>query len=431
MTLPSRRRFLKALAGSAAWSLSACQSLPRKSAKARVVVVGGGFGGATAAKTLCLLDVNVHVTLIDPVTRYMTCPGSNWLFAGLINPDRLMVEYRALKDRYGIDVRNDRVSAIDRSRRQLRLASGQFLAYDRLILSPGIAFRWDAIDGYSSAVAEIFPHAWRAGPQTFLLIKQLQSMPDGGVIIIAAPPDPYRCPPGPYERASMMAYWLQRHKPRSKIIILDPKRSFSKQALFEAAWAKHYGYGTRNSLIEWQSLADNPIIRLEKNSKTLITDFGDRFRADVLNIIPPQKAAELAGQADLTDSSGWCPVRPQTGQSMFDEFIHVIGDAANYAPLPKSAFAANSAAKACAIAVIALLNDQIVEDPNWMNTCYSLITPTHGISIAGVYKLDPGNNIAAVKGAGGTSPVSIPSFAEREARYAKSAYQALVSNTFL
>ena len=172
------------------------------------------------------------------------------------------------------------------------------------------------------------------------------------------------------------------------------------------------------------------MVRLDKDHKTLITDFGDRYRGDVLNIIPPQTAAELASQAELTNSSGWCPVKPRTSQSMFDEFIHVIGDAAHYAPLPKSAFAANSEAKACAIAVIGLLNDQTISEPTWMNTCYSLVTPNYGISVAGVYKLDSEQDLAAVKGAGGISPQSSASFAKREAGYALSAYQALVSNTF-
>ena len=430
MALLSRRDFLKSLAASSALSLTACQNLSHMPAKARVVIVGGGFGGATAAKTLRLLDDNLHVTLIEPKTSYVTCPGSNWLFAGLTNLERLTVDYQALKDYYAIDVLTDRVDAIDRNRRQVILMSGGFVPYDRLILSPGIDFRWDAIDGYSSAMAEKFPHAWQAGPQTLLLAKQLQSMPDGGVVLIAAPPDPYRCPPGPYERASMMAYWLRQHKPRSKIIILDPKRSFSKQALFEVGWAKHYGYGTSNSLIEWHSLADNPVVLLDKSKKTLITDFGDRFRGDVLNIIPPQVANDLARQSHLTDSDGWCPIKPVTGQSMFDEFIHVIGDAANYSPLPKSAFAANSEAKACAVGVIGLLNDQLPDEPSWINTCYSLVTPNHGISVAGVYKLASDKTIMAVKGAGGISPQSTVSIAEKEASYALSAYQSLVNNTF-
>lgn len=426
----SRRRFLQGMAASGLLPVTACQLPYRRTGNAHIVVVGGGFGGATAAKTLRLLDNSIKVTLVEPKSRYITCPGSNWLFVGLTDLGQLTVDYRALRDRYGVEVVADRVDIIDRGKRQLRLADGQTIDYDRLILSPGIAFRWDAIEGYDAATAaELFPHAWQAGPQTSLLARQLQAMPDGGVVLIAAPPNPYRCPPGPYERASMMAYWLKQHKPRAKVIIIDPKRSFAKQALFEAGWSEYYGYGSDNSFIEWHSLADNPVVRLDKGRKTLITEFGDRFRGDVLNIIPPQSAADIANQAGLADAGGWCPVKPQGSQSLFDDYIHIIGDAANYAPIPKSAFAANSEAKACALSVVSLLNDVPLAEPNWVNTCYSLVTPTHGVSVTGVYKLDGKQRIMAVQGAGGLSPVS-GEFAETEADYTLSAYRSLVSNTF-
>ncbi len=410
--------------------LAACQTLSPKNARAHVVVVGGGFGGATAAKTIRMLDGNIRVTLIEPKTHYLTCPGSNGVFAGLTDLDKLTVDYQVLQDRYGVEHIVDRVSEIRAAYRQLILVGGQSIAYDRLILSPGIAFRWDAIDGYNLETAKTFPHAWQAGPQAALLNKQLQNLRQGGVVLIVAPPDPYRCPPGPYERASMMAWWLKQYNPRAKILILDPKRSFSKQALFEAGWAKHYGYGTANSLIEWHSLADNPVSHLEIDSKTLVTDFGDRFSGDVLNIIPPQTAASIALDNGLADSSGWCPVKPQTSQSVFDEHIHIIGDAAQFAPIPKSAFAANSEAKMCAIAVVNLLNEQEISEPNWINTCYSLITPDHGISVAGVYALDAARAVTSIKGSGGISQSGLADAAHLEARYALSAYHALVKNSF-
>lgn len=430
MVLGSRRLFLKRLVAAGVLSASACQRWPDKTLTAHVVVVGGGFGGATAAKTLRLLDSTIKVTLIVSSDRYITCPGSNWVFAGLTQLDRLTVDYRRLQANYGIDVLVDRVDRIERERRRLRLASGRQVAYDRLILSPGIAFRWDEIAGHDASTAEIFPHAWQAGPQTALLSRQLQAMPDGGVVLITVPADPYRCPPGPYERASMMAWWLKQHKPRAKIIILDAKRSFSKQALFEAGWARHYGYGTANSLIEWHSLADNPIVELDSRGKTLRSEFGDRFQGEVLNIIPAQAAADIARQSGLTDSGGWCPINPLASQSRYDDFIHIIGDAGQYAPIPKSAFAANSEAKACAIAVVNLLHQIPLTEPNWMNTCYSLITPEHGISIVGVYKLDAEQAVAAVKGAGGVSSPLSADFAEREASYAISVYRSLVVDTF-
>ena len=410
--------------------LGACQNMRQTDSKAHVVVVGGGFAGATVAKTLRFLDDSIKITLIEPKSYYITCPGSNWLFAGLTTLQALKVSYQNLKDYYAIDMLTDSVSVIEPGRRRVKLASGQTLNYDRLIVSPGIAFRWDSIAGYGADVGEIFPHAWQAGPQTQLLMQQMRAMPKGGVVLIAAPPNPYRCPPGPYERASMMAYWLKQHNPQAKIIILDPKRSFSKQALFEAGWAKYYGYGTANSLIEWHSLADNPITQLDAASKTVISDFGDRFTADVLNIIPPQRAADIALQSGLADASGWCPVRPETSQSLLDDFIHVIGDAAQFSPIPKSAFAANSEAKACALAVVALLNDKNVAAPNWLNTCYSLVAPEHGISVAGVYRLDADKAVNAVAGAGGVSNLSIEGYGLKEAGFARMAYHSLVNDSF-
>ncbi len=410
-------------------SLEGCQGWSLKPSKAHVVVVGGGFAGATAAKTLRMLDDSIRVTLIEPKTRYITCPGSNTVFAGLTDIDRLTLDYQKLQDRYGITQLVDTVNEILASRRQLKLAGGQIIGYDRLILAPGIAFRWDAIAGYDEELVEIFPHAWQAGPQTLLLNRQLKAMRPGGVILITAPPDPYRCPPGPYERASLMAFWLKQHNPRAKILILDPKRSFSKQALFESGWAKHFGYGTANSMIEWHNLADNPIAALHANSKTLVSDFGDQFTGDILNIIPPQTAASLALANGLTDLSGWCRVKAQTSQSVMDEHIHIIGDAAHFGPIPKSAFAANSEAKMCAIAVLGLLNGLDKVEPNWVNTCYSLITPKHGISVAGVYRVENGA-VAAVKGAGGISNNAFAESAELEAGFAQSAYHTLVKNSF-
>lgn len=413
--------------------LAGCQTWwakPGGGANARVIVVGGGFAGAAAAKYLRLFDATIKVTLIEAKSHYITCPGSNWLLAGLTEMGALTIDYRALQDRYGVEVVIDTVDGLDAEQRRLRLASGQALHYDRLIMAPGIALRWDAMAGYDETASQAFPHAWQAGPQTQILQKQLQALTDGGVVVMSVPADPYRCPPGPYERASLMAWWLQQHKPRSKVIILDAKRSFSKQALFEAGWRKHFGYGTGQSLIEWHSLADNPLVELHVAERTLVSEFGDRFRGDVLNIIPPQTAGQLALQSGLTATGGWCPVKPLTGQSIFDEFIHVIGDAAHYTPIPKSAFAANSEAKACALAVVELLNERSVTEPHWLNTCYSLITPEHGISIAGVYRLDASQAIAPVAGAGGVSQGKEPMAFRLEADYTRAVYRNLVADSF-
>lgn len=427
----SRRRFLALSGLLSSAAVAGCQSWVRSFNKARVVVVGGGFAGATSAKYLRLLDPSLRVTLIEPKSSYITCPGSNWLFAELTTFDQLTVNYRQLVDRYDIRIVSQAVEAIDSDRREVRLSGGDRLIYDRLIMAPGIDFRWQAIEGYSQSVAELHPHAWQAGPQTRLLLQQLQAMADGGVVVIAPPEEPYRCPPGPYERASLIAAWLKRHKPRSKVIILDPKRSFSKQALFEQGWRRHFGYGTDRSSIEWHSLGDNPVVAVDAASRVLITAFGDRFRGDVINIIPPQQAGQIAVNVGLTDNSGWCPVDAASAESQLMPGIHVIGDAARYAPIPKSAFAANSEAKAAALAVIALLNERPVANAQWINTCYSLITPDHGISVAGIYRSDGKRGVEAVPNAGGLSDFhASDEYRRREAGFARAAYQSLVRDSF-
>lgn len=425
----SRRRFLRASAVAAAGSLSACQTWTIGGlGRARVVVVGGGFAGATAAKFLRQFDPTIDVTLIEPKSTYITCPASNWTLASLFKPEQLQVDYRALVDNHSIRLIADRVVAIDADRRKLVLADGDTVRYDRLVLAPGIDFDWQAIVGYDVEAAEHFPHAWQGGPQTELLNRQIQALPDGGRVLICAPPDPYRCPPGPYERASLIAFWLKQHKPRAKVVILDPKTGFSKQKLFESAWRRHFGYGTPTANLEWLSIANNPVVRLEAASRNVVTDFGDRFSGDVLNIIPPQRAGRIAAQAGLTDGGGWCPVDPLTCRSRFNEFIHVIGDAADYAPIPKSAFAANSEAKVCARAVVDLLNGRSPAEPHWLNTCYSLIAPEHGISVAMVYRLNAGR-IVPVPGAGGVS-VDSAEAAALEAGYAVAAYRNLRKDSF-
>ena len=414
----------------AAWLSGYGRITAASSVKAHVVVVGGGFGGATAAKYIRLLDAGIKVTLIDPKAKYITCPGSNWLFSGITDIDKLSVDYQALTAKHGITVISDSVAKIESEQRRVILAGQQAIVYDRLIMAPGIDFRWDMLPGYDEGASQIFPHAWRAGPQTLLLRQQMHAMSDGGVVLIYVPPEPYRCPPGPYERAGMMACWLKQNKPKSKIIILDAKTGFSKQKLFEAGWAKYFGYGGGNNLIEWQSIADNPLTGLDVKTGTLHTYFGDKIQGQVLNIIPPQQAGNIARMAGLTDASGWCPVEPRTSRSKFDENIHVIGDAANYAPIPKSAFAANSEAKFCALAVVSLLNGRAPPEAHWLNTCYSLITPEHGISVAGVYKVGTEGNIEAVKNSGGLSKLNDGETPLLEAGYAKSVYRTLVQDSF-
>ncbi len=426
----SKRRFLKAGLVSGAALLTGCIEAPKRLPSAHVVVVGGGFGGATVAKNLRRLAPDIQVTLIEPKASYLSCPASNWVLGGLAKMADLEHDYQKLSGFYGIRIIEQTVYDINSAKRKIKLADGSRLRYDKLVLSPGIHFRWNFLPGYRQKLIDTIPHAWQAGPQTLTLLKQLQAMPNGGVVIITSPPNPFRCPPGPYERASLIAHYLKQHKPKSKLIILDAKSSFAKQALFTDLWRQHYGYGRSNSLIEWHSLTDNPLIELDAANKTLTTDFGDRFKADVLNIIPPQKAAELCELNGLTDRSGWCPVNPATAQAMDHEDIYIIGDASNHGPIPKSAFAANSEAKNCAINLIQALNNQPPLPPNWINTCYSLVTPEKGISIAMVYQLNDQQKIEAVTGAGGVTPSLNPQLLAKEAEHTRLWYQSIIRDTF-
>ena len=427
----SRRQFIKLTGSAAGLLVTGCHAKKRTSAAlAHVVIIGGGFGGATAAKTIKTLDPSIKVTLIEPHQTYTTCPGSNWVLGGFKNIKSLRVSYRQLSAQYGIKMVHNKASFIDPDKHVVVLNNGLKIHYDRLIVSPGIDFRWDAIEGHNETSTDLIPHAWKAGAQTALLNNQLKAMPNGGTVIICAPTNPFRCPPGPYERASMMAHYLKQHKPKSKIVILDPKTTFSKQALFFKGWEKHYGFGTDNSLIEWHSMPDNPIVKIDVKTKQIETDFGDKFKADVLNYIPAQKAANIAQKTGLCDDTGWCPVNHNNSESTLHSDIYVIGDASIQSPIPKSAFAANAEAKVCAFAMVNALNEVDPIEPMWINTCYSLLTPQQGISIAMVYKLNAQGNIAEVEGAGGLTAFTDEETLSLEARYAKQWLKSIVRDSF-
>lgn len=429
MSKINRRGFLKitgALSGSGL--LPGSLLAAGKAGKAKVVVIGGGFGGATAAKYLRILDPDIEVTLIEPKKAYATCPGSNWVIAGLRNMDSITHSYENLSKKHGVNVIHDWVVSIDPEKNTVKLKGGDSVSYDRLIVSPGISFR-NNIEGYDAAAMEVIPHAWQAGSQTELLAKQLHAMRDGGTVIVAAPPNPFRCPPGPPERVSMMANYIKRHKPKSKIIMLDAKDKFSKKKLFVQGWKKFYGYGTDKSLIEWVPKSkDGQVLSVDVKNMTVKTEFGEH-KADVLNLIPAQKAGKIAETAGLTNDTGWCPVDHRTWESSIHKNIHVIGDAAIQKPLPKSGYAANSEAKACAANVVALLQGKEPIDPYWINTCYSLIDPEYGISVAMVYNVVDGK-VAKMKGAGGLSPVDDESGRRTEAAYAQAWYTNIVQDIF-
>lgn len=428
-----RRRFLKTLvAGAVAGTVLGFPAIGRAAGQ-KVVVIGGGTGGATVAKYLRRLDNTLDVTLIEKNAVYTTCYMSNEVLSGDRTLESLQFNYDGLKA-HGVKIVQDEVTGIDYDGRLVLTKSGTRYPYDRCVVSPGIDFKYEAIAGYSEAATATVPHAWKAGPQTLILRDQLQAMDDGGTVVIAAPPNPYRCPPAPYERASQIAYYLKQHKPNSKVIILDPKTSFTKQALFEQAWTELYGYKSSNAMIEWWSGDTKAagVVEVDVVAKTAITQFGDRVQGAVLNVIPPQKAGKLAFDADLVDNTGWCPVNKLTFESTRHPNVHVIGDACMADSLPKSGFAANSEAKVCAAAIHALLNGLEVESPSFSNGCYSLVGKDYAISVVGVYRLsDDGKLVESIPGSGGVSSATATAQDRLfDASYAYSWYNNFTQDVF-
>ena len=391
----------------------------------QVVVVGGGFAGATCAKYLRRADPTLTVTLVTPHRQFVTCPFSNVVLAGLRDLAAVTHSYDTLYERYGVRVMYAMATALDPIQRRLTLSDGNTLTYDRLVLAPGIELQWGALEGYDAAASAVFPHAWEAGPQTVLLRRQLEAMEDGGVVVIAAPENPFRCPPGPYERASLIAHYLKTSKPRSKVLVLDAKDTFTKQALFQAAWKRLYP-----GLLEWVSGSQGGrVVQVNIRTGTVYTEF-DEYKPAVANIIPPQHAAGITRAAGLDDGKGWCAVRGSTFESTVHAGIHIIGDAAIASPMPKSAFSANNQAKVCAAAIVALLRGEQVPAPVLMNTCYSLVAPDYGISIAGVYRVVD-DAIVTVEGSDGVSQLDAPDEVRMlEAEYARSWYANIVTDTF-
>jgi len=417
----SRRDFTRLGAAFAGTGLLAACSTAGSPAKARVVVVGGGFGGATAAKYTRLLDRGIAVTLVEPSRRFVTCPGSNAVLAGLKRIDDLTLDYRELGDRHGVEVVHDTVTGIDPAKRSVMLTNGTSLPYDRLIVAPGIDFRRSAIDGYNDSAEARMPHAWKAGDETLRLRRQLEAMDDGGLFIIVAPPTPYRCPPGPYERASLAAYYFKRAKPRSKILILDAKDQFPEQGLFEDGWKAQYG-----NMIEWVPLSqDGRVTEARPDEMTVVSEFGEPHKGAVINLIPPQQAGQVARDAGLANQTGWCPIDPMTCESTIHKDVYVIGDSALAGAMPKGAFAANTQAKVTALAIVNALAGRPVATPTYLSSCYSLVAPDYGFSVIDVFRATP-QGIVSVPGAGGGSPRKADAGVRaQEARYAESWYQSI------
>lgn len=421
----TRRNFIKLVGAGAVVAFGGAGVTARSAQRARVVVIGGGFGGATCAKYLRVADTGIAVTLVEESKQYITCPFSNLVLGGLRTMDSITHRLDRLKTHHGIDVVTATVTGIDAANKKVTLQGGKALSYDHLVVSPGISFRWDAIGGYNEKAAEVMPHAWRAGPQTVVLRKKLQAMKNGGVVVISSPPNPFRCPPGPYERASMIAHYLKQHKPKSKILILDAKDAFSKQGLFQAGWSQLYP-----GMIEWIPGGKGGTVKSVDTKRMLVDTELDQHKADVANIIPPQAAGAIALAAGLANATGYCPVDPRTFESTIHRGIYVIGDSAIAGALPKSAFAASSEAKMAATAIAAAVRGEPVGEAAFVNTCYSLIGPQYGISVAGVYRpTDKG--ITEVPGSGGVSPKDATAeFRAAEARYASGWYASITADTW-
>jgi NADPH-dependent 2,4-dienoyl-CoA reductase/sulfur reductase-like enzyme len=373
----TRRQLLQAVAGAAA--LASPSFLRAQQAAARVVVIGGGFAGASCARALHRAGPRIGVTLVEANPVYTAMPMSNAVIAGLFDLAHQQFRYDALAQA-GITVILSAAAAIDPHTKTVTLADGGRLSYDRLVVAPGIAFRWEAIRGYDRAAAEVMPHAWKGAGQIALLRRQLEAMEDAGTVVISAPVNPARCPPAPYERASLIAHYLKTKKPRSKVIILDAKESFTMQKLFEAAWQELYP-----GLIEWVGLSGGGLVsEVEPATKTLVTDF-DKYQAAVANVIPPQVAGRTAQLAGVADRTGWCPVDPVTFASKLQPDIHVIGDAAIAGAMPRSGSAAQSQGQICGAAIARLLNGQTPAAATLTSSCYSLIAPDYAISQRGTY----------------------------------------------
>jgi sulfide dehydrogenase [flavocytochrome c] flavoprotein subunit len=401
-----RRQFVQTLgAGSAAVAglglMSGCATSAGRGAK--VVVVGGGYGGATAAKYVRLFsDHNIEVTLVEPNAAFVSCPISNLVLGGHKTMADITTPYDNLGKRHGVKVVRDMVASIDPNKRTVKLASGGELPYDRLILSPGVDFMWDTLPGMARpGAADKVLHAWKAGPQTLALRQQLEALPDGGVYAMSIPLAPYRCPPGPYERACMVASYFKKAKPKSKVIVFDANDDItSKKGLFMKAWDEHY-----KGLIEYRP--KHKVVDVDAATNTLKFEFNDDFKAGVLNVIPTQRAGEIAVKTGLaTANARWCEVDFLTFESKAAKNIHVLGDAIQIAPgMPKSGHMANQHGKTCAAAVVSLLQGKEAPAlPIYANTCYSFVTASDVVHVASVHKYDAAQTtMLAVPGSGGLS----------------------------
>ncbi|MEX2145845.1 MAG: FCSD flavin-binding domain-containing protein [Candidatus Rokuibacteriota bacterium] len=380
----TRRQFLKASASTAGMlAVAGCATTKGEvspTSARRVVVIGGGWGGATAARYIRLGDPSLEVVMLEPNRRFVSCPLSNLVLSGVRTIRSLEFGYGGLRA-HGVRVRHEMATAIEPDRRRVRVGDG-YLSYERLVVSPGVEFQWEQVEGLAEAQDTVL-HAWKAGPQTVQLARQLQAMPDGGVFVLTVPPVAYRCPPGPYERACQVAWYLKTHKPRAKLIVLDANPNVvSKTALFRAAWRAYPNLEYRGS---------NKVVKVDPGRREVTTDFGDRVRYDVVNVIPPQRAGTIAVQADLVGADKrWCEVDHVSYESVKHRHVHVIGDATTGLPVPKSGTIANAMGKISANAVVQLVNGRPVPNMAPLNVCYSWVSDREAMAVVNAYRIDHG-----------------------------------------
>lgn len=398
-----RRRLLAGMVAGGALGLAGCASTGTSAAKAKVVVVGGGYGGATAAKYLRLLsDGQIDVTLVEPNRSFISCPISNLVIAGMKTMADITTPYNGLVDKHQVRLVHDMVTAVDPVKKTVTLGGGSQLSYDKLVVAPGIDFMWDRIEGLKAASdSGQIVHAWKAGEQTMALRRQIEAMPDGGTVAISIPEQPYRCPPGPYERASVIAAYLKQHKPRSKVLILDANPDVtSKGKLFKAAWKDLYG-----PMLEYRP--QHKAVAVDARTRTLKFEVQEDVKADVLNVLPVMRAGNLVAQMGITNANGrWCLVDYLNFESTAMKDVHVIGDAIQIAPgMPKSGHMANSHGKSTAAALVAELQG-LPADPHPMltNVCMSFVDARQAIHVASVHAYDAQQKtFVTVKGSGGVS----------------------------
>lgn len=421
LKLMRRRGFLTMAVGAAgAGLLRRVRASPsRPLARARIVIAGGGFAGASCALSLRRLNPTIDVILVDPDERYYTGPMSNSVIAGWRGLDSIGVSRRGLMN-VGVKYVRDRVASVDVPRRRVRFAAGGTIAYDRLVIAPGIRFLWGKPEGYDADAARLMPHAWQAGAQTQILAAQLRGMRNGGVVAISVPAGPMRCPPGPFERASLIASYLREHKPRSKVLIFDSNNKFPKQDVFVEAWHSLYP-----GMIEWIPVVEGgAVLRVAPAKRILYTSNGEH-KVDVASVIPPQAPGALAAQAGVASDHGWCPVNPETFESLMLANVHVIGDACIADPMPKAASAANAQANQCALAIVAALDGNDPPAPVYESVCFSALAHGLALSIHGRFGLANG----AIQQMQSQEQADSPSAAQ-EARNAEDWYKEIVLDSF-